>query len=141
MPVNAALLQGSFEPDRRPRVAHRFYEILFERYPQVKPLFGKNHSAAKQEEMLVAALVAVIQQLEDIGWLSLTLKQLGARHVAYGVTDEMYGWVGESLLAALAEVAGPEWTPELAAAWSVAFDEIAALMRLGGAAVAAARVS
>jgi nitric oxide dioxygenase len=41
----------------------------------------------------------------------------------------MYGWVGASLLATLAEVAGDEWTPELATAWTDAYGAIAGLMQ------------
>lgn len=134
MSLDAALLRGSFEPGRYPLVVRRFYEILFERYPQARPVFGQLHTEAQQEEKLAVTLVAVVQHLEDADWLSLTLKPLGARHLDYGVTDEMYGWVGECLLAALAEVAGPDWTPELAAAWAAAYEAVAALMRIGAGA-------
>jgi len=132
MGLNAALLRQSFElvTDRQPQVTHRFYEILFERYPQARALFGRN-SAAKQEEMLGAALVAVLDHLEDAAWLTATLKQLGAKHVDYGVTDEMYGWVGASLLATLAEIAGKDWTPEVAVAWTEALGAISGLMQSG----------
>jgi hemoglobin-like flavoprotein len=139
MSVDAALLRGSFDPGRCPQVVRRFYEILFERYPQVRPIFGNLHTEAQQEEKVAATLVALVQHLENADWLSLTLKPLGARHLDYGVTDEMYGWVGESLLAALAEVAGPDWTPELAAAWTAAYEAVAALMRIGAAAERSAR--
>jgi hemoglobin-like flavoprotein len=132
MSLDAPLLRSSFDlvVGRQPRLVRRFYEILFERYPQAKPLFGRN-SALKQEEMLTAALVAVLDHLEDATWLSTTLKQLGEKHVTYGVTAEMYGWVGASLLATLAEVAGEDWTPALASAWSEAYGAIAGLMQNG----------
>jgi hemoglobin-like flavoprotein len=132
MALNATLLRDSFGlvTERQPQLVHRFYQILFERYPQVRPLFSRN-SAARQEEMLGAALVAVLDHLEDATWLTDTLKAMGAKHVDYGVTDEMYGWVGDSLLATLAEVAGPDWTPELAAAWAEAYGAIASLMQRG----------
>jgi len=132
MSLNVSLLRSSFAlvVERQPQMVHRFYEILFQRYPQAKPLFGRN-SAAKQEKMLTDALVAVMDHLEDAPWLSTTLKGLGAQHVGYGVTREMYGWVGDSLLATLAEVAGPDWTPALAAAWTEAYGAIATLMQVG----------
>jgi hemoglobin-like flavoprotein len=140
MALNASLLRESFAlvTEREPRLVNRFYEILFARYPQVQPLFGK-HSASRQAEMLRAALIAVIDHVEDETWLDVTLKQLGAQHVGYGVTDEMYRWVGESLIAAMAEVGGADWTPEHAAAWTEAYDAIAALMQRGAAELAAER--
>lgn len=42
--------------------------------------------------------------------------------------EEMYGWVGECLLAALAEGLGDDWTPAVEAAWSAAFGAIAGAM-------------
>jgi len=100
----------------------------------VAPLFGRN-SRARQEEMLTQALVAVLDHLEDASWLTTTLPALGAKHVGYGVTDEMYGWVGECLLAAIAEAAGEAWSAELAAAWTEAYGAIAGLMLSGAQAV------
>jgi hemoglobin-like flavoprotein len=132
MALDVTLLRNSFEMvvERQPQLAHRFYEILFERYPQARPLFGRN-SGAKQEKMLTDALVAVIDHLEDAPWLTQTLAALGAKHKDYGVTDEMYGWVAASLLATLAEVAGPDWTPRHEAAWTEAYGAIAGLMKSG----------
>ena len=134
MPLNVALLRSSFEVviERQPALTQRFYEILFERYPRAKALFVRNAPAA-QEKMLADALVAVLDHLEDAPWLTSTLKGLGAKHKGYGVTDEMYGWVGASLLATLAEVAGKDWTPPLAAAWTEAYGAVAGLMQAGAA--------
>jgi hemoglobin-like flavoprotein len=132
MALDPHLLRSSFElvTDRQPQLTRRFYEILFERYPQARLLFGRN-SAANQEKMLQDALVAVMEHLEDASWLQSTLSAMGKKHVEYGVTDEMYGWVGASLLATLAEAAGPAWSPQLSAAWSEAYGAIAGLMQQG----------
>jgi hemoglobin-like flavoprotein len=134
MPLNVPLLRSSFElvVERQPQLTHRFYEILFERYPQAKPLFQRRTPDA-QEKMLSDALVAVMDRLDDAPWLTSTLKQLGATHAGYGVTAQMYDWVGASLLATLAEVAQDEWTPELEAAWTDAYGAIAGLMQTGAA--------
>lgn len=132
MALDPQLLRRSFElvTERQPQLTKRFYEVLFERYPQARPLFGRN-AAANQEKMLQDALVAVMDHLEDASWLSSTLTGMGKKHVEYGVTNEMYGWVGASLLATLAEAAGPQWTPQLEAAWSEAYGAIAGLMQQG----------
>lgn len=129
MALNVPLLRSSFDvvANANPKFIHRFYEILFERYPQTRPLFPVN-GMARQEEMLTGALVAVLDHLEDAPWLSETLGALGAKHVGYGVKREMYDWVGASLLATLAEVAGPAWTPELDAAWTDAYGAVVSLM-------------
>lgn len=129
MALDVALLRSSFElvASRAPDLTARFYDVFFARYPQVKPMFGRN-SAGRQQEMLTQALVAVLDHLEDAPWLATNLRALGAKHVAYGVRDEMYPWVGESLLLTLEKVAGEEWSPAIARAWSDAIGAIAGLM-------------
>jgi len=130
MALNVPVLRSTFDlvVERQPQVVHRFYEILFSRYPQAMPLFGRN-SAAAQEKMLTDALVAVLDHLDDAPWLQSTLSGLGAKHKGYGVTDEMYDWVGASLLAALAEAAGGDWSREAEVAWTDAYGAIAGLMK------------
>jgi hemoglobin-like flavoprotein len=129
MALNVPLLRSTFDlvVERQPQVVHRFYEILFTRHPEAKALFGRN-SAAAQEKMLTDALVAVVDRLEDAPWLTSTLKALGDKHKGYGVTPEMYGWVGGSLLAALGEAAGKDWSAEVEAAWTEAYGAIVSLM-------------
>lgn len=136
MSLNVPLLTASFDLviSREPQLTRRFYEILFERYPQVKPLFSRN-SAEKQQKMLAEALAAVVDHLEDASWLTETLHGMGAKHVDYQVTPEMYEWVGDALLATLAEIAGAGWTPDLAAAWTEAYGAISGLMLEGARSV------
>jgi hemoglobin-like flavoprotein len=129
MALNVTLLRDSFEvvATANPKFISRFYEILFERYPQTRAMFPPG-GEARQAEMLTGALVAVLDHIEDAPWLRDTLGALGAKHVDYGVTREMYDWVGASLLATLAEVAGPAWTPELQGAWAEAYTVIVSMM-------------
>jgi hemoglobin-like flavoprotein len=130
MALNVGLLRASFDvvATANPAFVTRFYELLFERHPETQAMFPVDRRA-KQAEMLTGALVAVLDHLEDAPWLHETLGALGAKHVGYGVKPEMYSWVGASLLATLAEVAGSAWTPELNVAWSEAYGAIAALMQ------------
>ncbi len=129
--LDVDLLRSSFElvTTRSPHVIARFYEIFFERYPEVRPMFPASPDGrARQEKMLTGALVAVLDHVDDAPWLRETLVAMGAKHFGYGVRDEMYGWVGECLLAALAEAAGDQWSEPIARAWSAAFGAIAGLM-------------
>ncbi len=134
MSLNVELLRSSFElvAQRQPKITPRFYELLFERYPQVKPLFGRN-AATQQQEMLQEALVAVLDHIEDASWLEHQLGTMGAKHLDYGVTNEMYDWVGECLVATLAEVAGDDWNDDVQSAWIQAYGAIASLMQRGAA--------
>jgi hemoglobin-like flavoprotein len=133
MTLNPDILRSSFDLviDRRPDLTARFYEILFERYPALQPMFGRRNARATQEKMLAQALAAVLDHLEDASWLETTLGNLGAAHVSYGVTDAMYIQVGDALLATLAEVAAEAWTDEVAAQWTAAYGAIASMMQAG----------
>jgi len=87
MSLNVPLLRESFElvATANPQFIARFYEILFDRYPQTRGMFSPG-GAARQAEMLTGALVAVLDHIEDAPWLTDTLGALGAKHVGYGVT-------------------------------------------------------
>lgn len=141
MALNVPLLRGSFDlvVERAPDVTSRFYGNFFRLYPEVRPLFSPERQK-QQEKMLTDALVAVLDHIEDAPWLTETLGVLGAKHLDYGVRDEMYGWVARSLLVTLEQVAGDAWTKELEAAWSDALAAIAGLM-LAGANEARTRAS
>lgn len=132
MSLNVELLRESFEMVglRAPDLSHRFYVNLFRLHPQTREMFPIARRG-QQENMLTQALVAVMDHLDDAPWLTSTLHHLGARHVDYGVTLEMYGWVGATLLTTLREIAGDDWTPELEDAWGAAYWAIADLMKEG----------
>jgi hemoglobin-like flavoprotein len=137
MPLDPILLRESFDlvVERSPNVTSRFYEIFFERYPEAGALFGTGPvDVARHGRILTSALVAVLAHLEDGPWLEKSLVKLGAAHVRYGVRDEMYAWVGECLLAALAEGAGDAWTDEMQVQWTGAFGVIQTTMLMGAVA-------
>jgi hemoglobin-like flavoprotein len=107
-----------------------FYARLFETAPGVKPLFA-NTDLKKQKSMLLAALVLLRKSLRDLDAIVPKLRELGARHVGYGAEPEHYPVVGEVLLASMAEVAGPAWTPEYERAWTTAFSVVSGAMLEG----------
>lgn len=121
-------------------LVERFYAMLFDRHPDIRPLFPKE--MARQAQHLQAAIALVVRNLDRLDILEEPLKQLGARHAAYGVRSEHYKIVRDTMLDALAATAGPAWTPQLAADWRHALEEVSAAMLRGAAEVAyeAARI-
>jgi hemoglobin-like flavoprotein len=107
----------------------RFYALLFERHPAVRPMFGAD--LGPQAAMLRGAVVAVLDHLEDAAWLADTLGGLGARHAEWGVTAPMYAAVAECMIAAMEELGGAAWTPEMTDAWTDALGAVASLMLAG----------
>lgn len=116
---NAQLLQDNLElvVSKDPDLMLIFYGLLFERYPEVKPLFGRN-SQEEQAKMLTEAVGMLVANVDDPEFVRTTMLSVGQKHVDYGVEDRMYGWVGECLVATLEQVSADAWTAELQAAWT-----------------------
>ena len=84
---------------------------LFEAAPAVKPLFADT-DLPRQKTMLLGTLVLLRKSLRDLNAIVPKLRELGARHVAYGAQPEHYPVVADVLIAAMAKVAGDAWQPE-----------------------------
>ena len=104
-----------------------FYEKLFFLHPAVKPLFA-NTDMGSQKKHLLDSLVLVVNNLRAPDKLVPALKAIGARHQQYGAKPEHYPVVAETMLSAMAELAGDLWTDELHAAWEEAFGLVAQIM-------------
>ena len=109
-----------------------FYARLFAVAPAVQPLFAGS-DMKRQQAMLLSALVLLRKSLRDLERVVPTLRNLGARHVAYGAQAEHYPVVGEVLIGAMATVAGEAWEPRFEAAWAEAFGVVAGAMLEGAA--------
>ena len=133
--MDAELLETSLALVDTPddELTKRFYAILFERYPTVRPLFpdATAQDTARQAKMLRSAIISVVDHLDDPVWLTETLGELGARHAGWGVLPEMYDAVTECMVAAMAERGGADWTPYMTDAWVEALDAVSGLMLLG----------
>jgi methyl-accepting chemotaxis protein len=107
-----------------------FYARLFEAAPAAQPLFA-HVDLKKQKTMLLGALVLLRKSLRNLDPILPKLRELGARHVAYGARPEHYPIVGAVLIASMAEVAGQGWRPEYEQAWAEAYDVVQAVMLEG----------
>jgi methyl-accepting chemotaxis protein len=129
MSLDLEALETSFDlvAPRGDELMDVFYARLFAAAPSVEPLFAST-DLRRQKAMLLGALVLLRKSLRDLGAIVPKLRDLGARHVAYGTRPEHYPIVGEVLLASMAEVAGDAWTPRFERAWSDAFTVVAGAM-------------
>jgi methyl-accepting chemotaxis protein len=132
MSLDLETLETSFDliAPRGEGLVDIFYTRLFEAAPAVEPLFAHT-DLRKQKSMLLATLVLLRKSLRDLDAIAPKLRQLGARHVAYGARPEHYPVVAEVLLASMAEIAGDVWTAEIAAAWGAALGVVATAMLEG----------
>lgn len=131
-PMDPDRLRRSFKSlaPRLDAVATRFYALLFQRHPEVVPLFAHT-SPEVQREKLVASLALCLGLLDRTEDLDNMLQALGHAHVGYGTRPEHYPAVVDALVDALAEVSGTGWSEELAADWRAVLEEIAARMLKG----------
>jgi hemoglobin-like flavoprotein len=134
--MNVNALETSFDlvAPRGDELMDEFYSRLFAAAPAVKPLFPADMK--RQKVMLLGALVLLRKSLRDLDAIVPKLRELGARHVAYGAEPEHYPVVGTALIASMAAVAGDAWTAEYEAAWADAFEVVAATMLEGAESVA-----
>jgi hemoglobin-like flavoprotein len=103
-----------------------FYFRLFEAAPEVRPLFPVD--MRRQKTILLGALVLLRKSLRNLDAIVPTLRNLGARHVAYGAKPERYPVVGAVLIESMAAIAGDDWRPEYEIAWGDAFGVVASVM-------------
>jgi hemoglobin-like flavoprotein len=116
-----------------------FYARLFATAPAVKALFAGT-DLRRQRAALLGTLVLLRKSFRNLDAIVPKLRELGARHVAYGARPDHYPVVGEVLIASMAQVAGDAWRPEYERAWAAAFEIVAGAM-LEGAASAEPRIA
>jgi nitric oxide dioxygenase len=131
MSLDLKALETSFDlvAPRGDELMNEFYARLFEAAPSVRPLFPDD--LRRQKTMLLGALVLLRKSLRDLDAIVPKLRELGARHVAYGALPDHYPVVGSVLISSMAAVAGDAWTNDYELAWSAAFEVVAATMLEG----------
>ena len=134
MPLDLTALETSFDliAPRGDELVDTFYARLFAAAPAVRPLFD-GIDLQRQKTMLLGALVLLRKSLRNLDPIVPKLREMGARHVAYGAEPAHYPVVGEVLIGAMAKVAGDAWEPRFAQAWETAFSVIAGAMIAGAA--------
>jgi hemoglobin-like flavoprotein len=116
------------------QAAALFYGKLFELDPAVKPLFTSD--IKEQGKKLMTMITVAVRGLRDLEKLVPAVRDLGKRHIAYGVQNQHYATVGSALLWTLGQGLGEEFTPEVKEAWATVYGVLAATMQEGAAAAA-----
>lgn len=132
MEFNSRMITESFKllKPQADAVVAKFYETLFNDYPGSNALFARA-DMKKQKESLINSLVFIVENIDRGGKLFPYLKNLGARHVVYGMKNEHFDWVGKSLLKTFAFFLKNNWTPTLEKQWELAYGVIRDMMKEG----------
>jgi hemoglobin-like flavoprotein len=133
MSLNVELLENSLE---RAKVENggltslgmRFYERLFEKYPQVKPLFTT--PPEEQHKKLMASVDNIVASVRQPEKMVPYLHAMGIRHLAYKTENGHYAAVGENLVAVLEEHLSKEgeFSPEMKSTWGEALTAVSNIM-------------
>lgn len=111
------------------RLFERFYELLFQRLPETRPLFPADMKL--QRERVAIAVSTIVTNAEQSGLLEPMLRDIGARHLNYGVKESHYPVFAQTLLDALAESLGDRWTPDVQTAWTQSISSVCDIMIRG----------
>lgn len=106
-----------------------FYARLFELDPSLRPLFQTD--IREQGHKLMDIIGFAVDGLDETEKLTPTLRELGARHVQYGVTAANYDIVGDALLWTLQKALKDEYTDEMNEAWAALYNFLSESMKSG----------
>ncbi len=122
------LVQNSFEQlvPISEETAATFYARLFGILPEVKPLFKGNMK--EQGRKLMQMIGYAVSSLDNLDVLIPAVKELGKRHVDYGVTPAHYASVGEALIWTIQQKLGDDFTPETKESWITVYTILAQCM-------------
>jgi len=104
-----------------------FYRKLFQLDPSLRALFS--HDMDQQGAKLIQMITAAVRALDRLDVLLPVVRELGTRHLTYGVRDEHYGSVGMALLWTLEQALRQDFTPEVKSAWIKTYGVLSQTMR------------
>lgn len=130
-PRQIKLVQSSFGQVRpiAATAADLFYNRLFSLDPSLRAMFKGDMS--RQGQMLMSMIGAAVLGLSNLEKLAPVVRDLGARHVGYGVRAEHYVTVGEALIWTLEQGLGDAFTDEVREAWIATYSLLSDVMQLG----------
>ncbi len=107
-------------------ITSRMYEIMFEKYPEVKAQFSMSDQAnGSQHSRLATAVYNYASHIDDLESLKAMVNKIAHRHVQNHVLPEQYPIVGECLLLAIKDVLKEAATEEIITAWGEAYQLLA----------------
>ncbi len=108
-----------------------FYGRLFDVDPSLRKLFTIDMK--EQSKKLVAMLDAIVASINDWDKIVPVLRELGQRHVTYGVKPEHYDILCSALVWAFGQALQPGFNDEIRLAWTAVIQAVNEQMKLGAA--------
>ena len=111
-----------------PGFAAAFYRRLFQRAPELRPLFSR--SLKSQEDGLIHALDVIVALGDQPDALRSALGALGMRHRAYAVTSAHCSVFADAIIETLDVHCGPDFGDEDRQAWRDLLEDVWGAMDL-----------
>ena len=127
-PEKIDLVQSSFKKvvPIAGTAADLFYDRLFTIAPELRSLFSDD--LTEQKKKLISMLATAVGNLHQLDHIVTAVRELGQRHVGYGVAAVDYQPVGAALIWTLEQGLGTDFTPPVKAAWIEAYTTLAGVM-------------
>jgi hemoglobin-like flavoprotein len=129
-----ALLRKTVRELQHAGFAPAFYELLFERHPEVKPLFPTNRADLEAKLMSVFELVAYSFQEKSQDSFALQadvlmpLRELGRKHDNLNILPEHYIIANTTFIRAMRNLPNTTFTEEVFESWQLALQHLTAAM-------------
>ena len=122
--IDVDLLQSTWRAatEHGDQLAEHFYARLFLAHPELRALFPADMT--EQRKKLAQTLTMVVRGARNLEAVAPTLQRLGRDHRGFGARPEHFRHVGTALLETLAHFLDDQWTPEVAATWSEAYEAV-----------------
>jgi nitric oxide dioxygenase len=103
-----------------------FYKSLLAAHPDLRNMFSlRNQQTGAQQKALANAVLGYATYIDDLPKLRHAVERIAHKHASLYVEPAQYAVVGEHLIKAIAEVLGDALTPEIAEAWTLAYNQLA----------------
>jgi hemoglobin-like flavoprotein len=128
--VRVTFAKIALNPDM---AAAMFYARVFTTNPALRALF--RIEMIEQGKKLMDTLSVFIDNLHQFDEIRPAVRDLGRRHVGYGVKDADYDTLEAALLWTIEKVLGADFTPAVGDAWLACYRTLAVEMKSAGSAV------
>lgn len=118
-PADALAIEQSLEiaAERGGDLTAVVYARLFERQPQMQPLFWRDTRDTIKGEMLARTFEAILDFIRARQFADHLIQTEVVTHAGYDVPPEVFATFFGLIAEVVEEVCGADWSPAMAAAW------------------------
>lgn len=111
-------------------IARIFYSEMLDQRPELKSVFNSaNQKNGSQPRALASLVLTFAANIGDLSSVVSRIDRVCHKHCSLGIAPDQYAIVGHYLLAAFAQVLGPDrWTGEMQEAWERAYGILAKIL-------------